>query len=193
MLKIDLVVKLTFLTFCVGLLLISSVSTSSSVPLVGNVKYVQAQELLDTSNGGDLVCGDGLPPLPDSTCQTWNVHLGYVSDLSSPIALQTLLIIWVAHNVGRIIFIDQKTTWFFRVERVSFTWLWPMTNSESQLSLNHLASRRVSCLRTQTPEVIMVLHFLYKFYHSFCLIYSGQFWKLSVSSFSLIEWIRNRK
>ena len=61
-------VQISLLVICMGSLFLSSFTVPSSFLLNNNVKFAYGQEFGPPSEIEDLVCNDGLPPYPNSTC-----------------------------------------------------------------------------------------------------------------------------
>src|SRR6476620_2474235 len=61
-------IQITLLVICMGSLLLSSFSMPSLFLLNNNVKFAYGQEFRPPSENEGLVCNDGLPPYPNSTC-----------------------------------------------------------------------------------------------------------------------------
>ena len=62
------VTQIILLVICMGSLLLSSFTVPSSFLLNNNVQFAYGQEFRPTSEIEGLVCNDGLPPYPNSTC-----------------------------------------------------------------------------------------------------------------------------
>ena len=61
-------VQISLLVICMGSLFLSSFTVPSSFLLNNNVKFAYGQEFRPPSEIEGLVCNDGLPPYPNSTC-----------------------------------------------------------------------------------------------------------------------------